>query len=564
MSGAKVTAIDLTGIPQSDFGRGAMPAISEVQAEVRTSSAARMSPRRFAIVSVAVAILALPIIAPSVVMLWGMWTTDALKSVGMVVPVVSVALILRAWKGIGWRAEGTWWGVPVLLAALAGTWLEGGANLVLVLSPDDSRTFPPSWLVFLVYGIGVVLLLGGVRLLRAALFPVLLLILVNPIPHVFSLWVDLPLQRVSAEVARSLAIHLGHQLTPDHLRLMFTPDFGMFIAPGCNGLRGSMTMGLIALVAGYFYRFRWLATGLVTIGAVLLGYVFNLLRLCLLVFYYMVALHFPGLQNKAEQADYVIGAGLFLIAAMLLFSVIHWLRDRSHVKAPAPAVPLVARGDIARAQWVRLAAISAMAVAACFTVPQALAIGHARAMPRGMSPFPEKIGDYALQRTWNETGSDAMVVYMWGQYVPDGGGTPVAIGVSPVSDWHNPLICHSLRAESPAWEGQMTAQTAAAPVEFSSALYNDGVNQMLEATTLCGDGHCGEYVTRRTHFGFVYNVPRFSWANARVAHSTRVLLKVESADPNQPVDAAQKALATVAKRFLAVADLDALTRPLSQ
>jgi exosortase J len=541
-----------------------MPAISDVQAETRPLSAARLSRVQFAKVSVGVAILGLPIIAPSVLVLWAMWTTDALKSVGMVVPAVSLALILRAWKGIGWRAEGTWWGLPVLLVALVGTWVEGGANLVLMLSPDNSRIFPPSWFVFLLYGVGVALLVGGVRLLRAALFPVLLLILVNPIPHAFSLWVDLPLQSASAQVARSLAIHLGHQLTPDHLRLMFTPDFGMFIAPGCNGLRGSMTMALIALVAGYFYRFRWAATALVTVGAVLLGYVFNLLRLCFLVFYYLVALHFPSLQNKAEQADYVIGAGLFLFAAMLLFSVIHWLRDRRGTQMlPGPMVP---QDDVetSRAQWMRLTVMAAIAIAAWFTVPQALAIGHARALPQGMSPFPKKIGDYALQRTWNETGGDGMVVYMWGQYAPTGGGAPIAVGVSPVSDWHNPLICHSLRAERAAWEGQMTAQTVVAPVEFSSALYNEGVNQMLESTTLCGDGRCGEFVTRRTHFGFVYNVPRFSWAKVRPAHSTRVLLKAESADPNKPADAAQKELTVEMERFLAGADLDALTRPLSQ
>ncbi|HXE07804.1 MAG TPA: exosortase J [Acidobacteriaceae bacterium] len=541
-----------------------MPAISAVQPETQPLTEAQMSPRKVAVVSVAVAILGLSIIAPSAITLWGLWTTDALKSVGMVVPVVSLALILRAWKGIGWRAEGTWWGLLLLLAALLGTWVEGGANLVLMLSPEDSRTFPPSWLVLLVYGAGVVLLSGGVRLLRAALFPVLMLVLANPIPHAFSLWVDLPLQRVSAEVARSLAIHLGHPLTPDHLRLMFTPDFGMFIAPGCNGLRGSMTMGLIALVAGYFYRFRWAATGLVTIGAILLGYVFNLLRLCFLLLYYIVALHFPSLQNKAEQADYVIGAGLFLFAAMLLFSVIHWLRDRRSSQPSAIATPPADEAKISRAQWMRFAAMSAMAIAAWFTVPQALAIGHAPSLPQGLNPFPRKIGQYALQRTWNETGGGGMVVYLWAQYSPIGGGTPIAIGMSPVSDWHNPLICHSLRAETPVWEGQVTAQTAAAPVEFSSALYNDGVNQMLESTTLCGDGRCGEFVTRRTHFGFIYNVPRFSWAKARPGHSTRVLLKAENANPNQPTDVARAELAAQTKRFLAATDLNGLTRPLGK
>src|SRR5438270_8643914 len=113
-------------------------------------------------------------------------------------------------------------------------------------------------------------------------------------------------------------MHLGQPLTPDHLRLMFTPEFGMFIAPGCNGIRGSVTMALIAIFAGYVYRFRWYNNAVLLTGAVLLGYFFNLVRLCTLVLYYIVALHFPWLQNRAEMADYILGGALFLCATFLL------------------------------------------------------------------------------------------------------------------------------------------------------------------------------------------------------------------------------------------------------
>jgi exosortase J len=152
------------------------------------------------------------------------------------------------------------------------------------------------------YGVGLVLLFGGGAAgAGVRVSSLLLLLFVNPVPHLFSVYVDLPLQRASAHVARGFAMALGQPLSPDKLRLMFTPEFGMFIAPGCNGIRGAVTMGLIALVAGYLYRFRWKAHALVVLGAVLLGYLFNFLRLCVLVLYYLVALHLPKLQDKRGE-----------------------------------------------------------------------------------------------------------------------------------------------------------------------------------------------------------------------------------------------------------------------
>ena len=75
-----------------------------------------------------------------------------------------------------------------------------------------------------------------------------------------------PVDTLARLLSEPMRIALGQPLSPDQLRLMFTPDFGMFIAPGCNGIRGAVTMGLIALIAGYIYRFRWYAHVAVVAG----------------------------------------------------------------------------------------------------------------------------------------------------------------------------------------------------------------------------------------------------------------------------------------------------------
>jgi exosortase J len=496
-----------------------------------------------------------------------MWTTDALKSIGMVIPWVSLILILRVWRSLGWEAEGTWWGLVLLVVTVAAVRVREHAIFLLVLSPNHWTALPPPSLVFLAYGSGMVLLLGGVRLYRAALFPILLLCFANPVPGVFSAWVDLPLQHASAHVARAFAMSLGHTLTPDHLRLMFTPDFGMFIAPGCNGIRGSVTMGLIALVAGYLYRFRWYANALVVVGAVLLGYVFNLARLCLLVLYYAFALHFPWFQDKAENADYVIGAVLFLVATLLLFTVIHHFGDRRDPEREAVATPGQS-GYGAHMRAGRLAALGAIVLLGGIGLARARAAFHPSAIPISAAAerFPERIGNYTLARTWDETPLAGPVVYVWAQYVRADGGTPIAIGVSPVPDWHDPIMCHYIRGEKPLWRGQLAVATAGSGrSNFSSAFYDDGVTRYMEASTMCSGGTCDEFATERIHLGFVYSRPDSkTLLSDGPERPIRVLVRAESMDLSQPDDATRQRLTEDLRSFLAPVQLGDLTGPYSR
>lgn len=528
-----------------------------------------LPPAQFAGLATGFAVLGLVAIWPTMLTLWYLWTTDATKSLGMVVPLVSLVFILRAWRAIGWEAEGSWWGLAVLLATIAAVWIQQRAVLILVVSPEWSTPLPPPSLVLLAYALGVVLLFGGARLFHAALFPILLLWFANPVPRVFSRLVDLPLQTVSAHMARGFAVHLGQHLTPDNLRLMFTPDFGMFIAPGCNGIRGSVTMGFIALIAGYLYRFRWYANALVVMGAILLGYIFNLVRLCLLVLYYVAALQFTSLQNKAEGADYLIGGVLFLLATLLLFAVIHRLRGAQTPDAQqtgTAADPIETHKDPPRIRYAQLAAMAAIALIACAGLARANAIHANLANPNNAAQaFPPHLGNYALTRTWNETILSGTVIYNWGQYAPADGGTDIAIGVSPLG-LHDPLTCHTVRGDSPIWQGPITFSGAGAgTVSYSSALYSDGVTEYLEASTQCSGASCGEYATRRSHFGFVFSRPGpGSLFDGDPARPVAVLVRAESMDASMSPDAARRKLTVDLQAFLASVSLEDLTRPYSR
>jgi exosortase J len=102
------------------------------------------------------------------------------------------------------------------------------------------------------------------------------------------------------------------------------------------------------------------------------------------------------------------------------------------------------------------------------------------------------------------------------------------------------------------------------PVNFSSALYADGVTQHIEASTICSGETCGEFTTERKHFGFIYSHPDpKSLVNQVREKPIRVLLRVETTDMSVPVDVARQQLTNGLRSFLASVRLDDLTRPYS-
>jgi exosortase J len=501
-------------------------------------------------------------------MLWIIWRTDDLKSMGMVVPFVCAALILRDWRRLNWETEGTWWGFAVLAISAALMFLRDQTLFIITINKDWLLQIPPLPLVAVVYAAGMVLLFGGKRLLRAAWFPVLLMWAVIPVPQTFSRFIDLPLQHAAASVARAFAHALGQQLTQDKLRLMFTPEFGMFIAPGCNGIRGAITLGLAALVVAYLYRFRWFVFAPVVAGAVLLGYLFNFLRLCLLVIYYKFALGHDWWQNHARQADLVIGGCLFVLALVIFFAVAeHLRRDPEDVRPdprpdadPAPRASREARPYLSRVAAV-LALSAIFGVETIHSLRAEAAYEATRPTPAGL---PQRIGDYTLVRTWTDTTLERSVVYIWGEYaLPGSPTTPhISLGISPQLGVHDAEVCHIARGEDPTWHGQIITGSPDGHIDLTAAAYNNGVTQRLEASTVCDSGACRQYSETTQHLTLVYARPhRTVPIEPDRTRPVPVLLKVESLDVVSPTSVVEPQLAAALTAFLAQANLVQITAP---
>jgi exosortase J len=499
--------------------------------------------------------------------LWRMWVDYPLKSVGAFVPFISFILILRVWRSLGWEMEGSWWGLLILAATIALVHLRDVAIMELVLSPSWSLFLPPHSVVAVAYAAGAAMLFGGTRLLWKARFPIALMWLVDPIPNYFSIHIDLPLQHASSLIARSFAHLMGQQLTPDQLFLMFTPQFGMFIAPGCNGIRGAVTMGMIALVAGYLYQFKPQVIAAVVAGAVLLGYLFNLVRLCSLVLYYIVALHIPWLQSRATMGDYIIGATLFFFATALLFTLIQKFGPTGDVSPPAlpmepdaaPAAPAPRSFFLRWAAFAVLIAVGSASYAR--VVIDRIKTPVTSLDPAIMGQFPQQIGDYRLVNRWNETLVTGPLIFYWADYARDD-GTTVSVGLSPILGAHDTLLCHAARGEDWAWHGNLPMMTKAGEVGFSGSFFSEGDLQYMEATTVCTGNSCGQYSSDRTHFGLVYSRPDTN--TLLTASPTRpmpVMLRTQTKDPTLSPDAARRKLTGDLQAFLAAAQLQDFTRP---
>jgi exosortase J len=251
--------------------------------------------------------------------LWSLWTTDSLRSIGAAVIPCSIVLLYQSLRRQDFENQGSWLGLLLVAFALVAANLQYYGITALTFSHSQLGLIPIGLMLSLYAG-GIVMLFGGAPALRKAGYALFLLLFVKPVPTYFTTWIDLPLQQIGANVARGFAALVGVSVSGPALSLMFFHnELGMFVAPACNGLRSATAMGLLALVIGALRKMPLIPYALFVVASVALAYAFNLLRLCALVLYYCLAHQLPILGRYAVAGDYVIGAIMFAFAAAFLF-----------------------------------------------------------------------------------------------------------------------------------------------------------------------------------------------------------------------------------------------------
>ena len=173
------------------------------------------------------------------------WMTDEDVSHGFFVPLVALYIVWqRRDKILALEYKPAWWGLAVMawgaLQAYLGTL---AAELFL------QRTS------FLISLVGLLLVVGGVALVRQLIFPLLLLPFMIPIPSVIYNQLTFPLQLFASRVAEFVLGIVGIPVLRDG-NILELASQKLSVAEACSGIRSLLSLTFLSLVYAYFFDAR--------------------------------------------------------------------------------------------------------------------------------------------------------------------------------------------------------------------------------------------------------------------------------------------------------------------
>jgi exosortase J len=348
------------------------------------------------------------------------------------------------------------------------------------------------------------------------------------------------------------------------LRLMFSPDFGMFIAPGCDGIRGAVTMGYVVLIFGYLKRVSWRRWIAYVAAAVLLGYVFNFIRLCVLVLYYRIALGHPVLENFAKQADYAIGSCLFLTAMLLFLKLVRHEGINQPTVDVAP--PSSVRWPHIRTVWTKCAAFALLLLVAKLSLPSVMYKDKqvSAVTPESLAArMPKQIGDFTRTRTWYEQEGGSIFEQNAAYSRPGSDEIILGVWVMNNSYFHDTNLCWLARGLQP--DVLTTRQFLAAggkSLSLNTGFYSDGITDSIVVNAVCTPESCAQYQSTASgqKMGFLFMGFQSGQAAAAGQHPVSIMIRIDKLHSDLAKEQNYDQLAAETQAFLAGFDPASLSR----
>lgn len=232
----------------------------------------------------------------------------------LLIPFVSAALILRERAAIFSRA-----GHSVILGASIL------AFAVVLLIAADGLSVKTAAIVLM--WIGAFVLSFGMQSFRRALFPILFLVLMIPIPEAVLRVIVSTLQEGSAEATGILFKLTGMPFFREGLTFHL-PRISIEIASQCSGIRSSLALLITCLLAAHLYLNTFWRKTLFALLAVPMAMVKNAIRITTLS---LLSVHVDTRFLVSSDLHHEGGILFFLLALALMLPIL-WVLRRSEFK----------------------------------------------------------------------------------------------------------------------------------------------------------------------------------------------------------------------------------------
>ncbi len=234
------------------------------------------------------------------------WSASDDNSHGFLVVPISLYILWRnreAFSGV--EVRGSW--IGLILAVLSLT-------AYLLAMAGEIRTLAS--LSFIVFIGGAVVFLFGWGYFRIALFPLLLLLFMIPVPAQLTAAMTIPLQLLVSKVAVGAATLIGIPVYREGNVIFHS--LGTFeVVQACSGLRSITALLMLGAVFGYFTLRSNLLRGALVLSAVPIAVAVNILR----VFTMVAALHYWSINLSEGTPHTILGILVFGVALSLFMLV---------------------------------------------------------------------------------------------------------------------------------------------------------------------------------------------------------------------------------------------------
>ena len=238
--------------------------------ELKTGSSSKLYILSGAILAFGVLIIYWPILLNLVEQL----ATDEDFSYGLLLPPVSAYLVYLKWPELlSCPRRPSWWGIIAMALAL-----------LLLVSGKLVADYYSMRLSFIIFSAGLLLLLGGWRIVRLLAFPLVLLLLMLPLPGIITSTLTLPLQMISSRLAAGILTALGYPLVLEGNVI----DLGvrqLQVVAACSGLRYILSLLALAIIFCYFYQRRIWKAAILLVSLVPIAILANALRVAAMGLY---------------------------------------------------------------------------------------------------------------------------------------------------------------------------------------------------------------------------------------------------------------------------------------